>query len=259
MRPLLAATLLSAFVLHADSAGDCQEVIRKAVEALRHRQAAALWLLFDPAMPGYAKLRADTGDLLQVAEAESNVVFRKNEGDDRVRNLEFNWRMEITQQERAASTTLRDENVKCRMEHKDGKWRIDSFAPISLLAPTHASEAWYEIADAAQSLTSPPDDSPVNPTLFMRMFDPKMPGVDKLRENVTALARRGPIESSVELVDNTGDDHARTVEVDWALKVIDVTTSIDSIRKQQHVKFRMEWQGKRWRVTSLEPAGFFAP
>jgi len=257
---LLSTLALLALTLRADSAQDGADVIRKAAAALRERNAAALWLLFDAKMPGYANFRKDSGSLVREAEIDSTVDFVKNEGDDRARSMELDWLMQITQTERVISTTARHQKVTCKLERKSDGWKIVSFTPADFFAPTHAAQVWDAISNAAIALNSQEDDrSPVNPSLFLAAFDPKMPDYQKLVEGISGLLRRGPIESSMELIRNEGDDHVRTVEVDWSMQVLNSDTSISIIRKDQRVKLQMEWQGKRWRITSLDPLAFFAP
>ena len=258
MKPA-AALLFCAICLRADSVVETYGVIRKAADALRSHNAAALWLLFDPKMPGYAALRSASGALIRSSDIDSVVDFRKNDGDDHSRVLEMDWRLDITQTERVGAVTHRRRIVTCRLEQEGEAWRIVSFEPVDFFAPTHAAEAWDEIAAAAAALTSPPDDAPVSPSLFLRDFDVKMPGYADLRAGITALARRGAIESSVELSANEGDDAGRKVEVDWTLDVTDPQSGQKLLRKEERVKFAMEWEGKRWRIASVEPIAFFAP
>jgi hypothetical protein len=253
---VFAATVCAAG-LRADSAQDASDLFRKAADALERRKPAALWLLFDPAMPGYARMRIDSSALLEVAEVESAIDIVKNEGDDSSRNVELDWRMTIMQQERGASTTQRHATVKCRLEQHDGAWRIASFAPAEFFAPTHAVEAWESVTRAAAALNRGPDREPADPASFLSLFDPRVPGYEKLRDGITGLLRRGDVESSIDLASSDGDDRERTLDVDWALQVLDEDTGIAAIHKQQHVKLRMEWQGKRWRVTAVDPLEFF--
>jgi hypothetical protein len=243
--------------LQADSAKDAAAVFDKAADALESRKPAALWLLFDPAMPGYAHLRAETSDLLQVATVESTIDIVKNEGDDSSRTMEVDWQMEIEQQERGVSSTKRHAVVKCRLERHDGPWRIASFAPADLFAPTHAEEAWEDVASAVSALSRPQSRQPTDPTWFLSLFDGKMPGYETLRDGITTLLRRGDVESSIELVHNEGDDGTRNLEVDWRLQVLDDATGIAAIQKQQNVKLKMERQGKHWKVTAVDPLEFF--
>ena len=251
---LIALAVIFASGLLGQDSGD---VIQRAAEALRGQKAAALWILFDPAMPGYKKMQSESGALLGQGRVESTIEIRKDEGDDRGRRLEIDWRMRIEQGEGVLAITERHSAVTCRLAHKDGGWKIVEFAPLELFAPTHAAEAWEEIAGAAEWLTSPPDDAPVNPSRFLALFDPAMPGYDRLRAGVNSLARRGAIEIAVDQVSNDGDDRQRTLVVDWTLRVVDVQTRIDQLQKEQHVKLRMAWQGSRWRMVALDPIDFF--
>jgi hypothetical protein len=256
----VAALLLCVFILHADSKLDSEAVIRQAAAALTSRNAAALWLLFDPAMPGYANFRKESEALLRDVEVESNVDFTKNEGSDTARAMELDWRMQITQRQRAISTTQRHAAVKCQLVKKNGAWRIVSFTPADFFAPTHAEQVWDQLSEAAISLSPPADDrQPVSPSSFLATFDSKMPGYQQLVQDITALTLLGPIESSVELITNDGDDHARSVEVEWTLHVLNRDTSIGQLHRDQRLKLHLEWQGKHWRVTSIDHPEFFRP
>ena len=256
-----AALLLFAVILRADPAEDVKDVIRKAVSALTERNAAALWLLFDPKMPGYAALRKDSQALLAVADASSTVDFLKNEGDDRARTLQLNWSMQINETQRGVSTTTRQAQVTCKLERKADAWKITSFTPADFFAPTRAGQVWDVISDAAIALNSPDRErpTPVDTAAFLSAFDPKMPGFPDLAENVTGLTRRGPIECAVELLTNQGTDQQRTVEVDWSLQVVDAQSSISVLNRDQHLTLKLDFQGKHWKIVGLSSVDFFKP
>ena len=57
-----------------------------------------------------------------------------------------------------------------------------------------------------------------NPTAFLSKFDRKVPGYEKLGENVSALTRQADIESYVDVVRNEGDDVKRGVEASWKMR-----------------------------------------
>ena len=254
-----AAVFLLAASLRAGSADDVKDVIRKAVSALRERNAPALWLLFDPKMPGYKDMRKDSEALLAVADANSTVDILKNEGDDRGRTLQLDWTMEITENQRGVSTTTRHAPVTCKLAFEGGEWKIVNFTPADFFAPTHAGQVWDLISGAAMALNSSNEDRPRNPAEFLGAFDPKMPGYADLVQNINGLTRLGPIECSVELLTNTGDDRSRTVEVDWSLQVVDQQTGISALSREQHMKFQTAWDGKHWRIAGLTPIDFFKP
>ena len=244
----------------AQSAGPAavNDLFQQAARALSDRKPAALWLLFDPAMPGYKQFRTSSEALLRAVEPEAAITVVKDEGDDAARSVELDWRMELVQRERFPSTTERNATVKCRLENRGGSWRIVSFAPLDLFGPVHAGEAWDELVSAVATLTNrPPDNSPVNPSWFFRSVDPSMPDLEKLREALTALLRRGEMESSLDMISNEGDDHTRNLEVDWSMQILNDQTQIATLQKEKRIQIQMSWNGKRWRIVSLNPLDFF--
>jgi hypothetical protein len=94
---------------------------------------------------------------------------------------------------------------------------------------------------------------------FVEALDSNMPGYEDLRANVTALLREAEVESSLEFLSNEGDEQSRALEVDWILRINAKEGSVGSTRRQEHVKCVVKKTGRRWRVTLLEPAAFFAP
>jgi len=86
-----------------------------------------------------------------------------------------------------------------------------------------------------------------------------MPGYEALRAGVTALLSEAEVQSSIELVDDEGDDRNRTVELDWLVHIVDRQDGALAERRQQRVKCRVQKSGKKWRIASLEPLQFFAP
>jgi hypothetical protein len=115
-----------------------------------------------------------------------------------------------------------------------------------------AQEVLDLITSAAASLSAG------NTAAFLAAFDPAMPGYEKLRANVTALERQAEVQSSIDLVENAGDDRRRTVELDWVLRIRREQEATAS-RRQHRVKCRVEKSGRKWRIVALEPLEFFAP
>jgi hypothetical protein len=125
-----------------------------------------------------------------------------------------------------------------------------------------AGQAWELIGSAARALSEatalpPPNRGTAIP--FLSFFDSKMPGYETLRTNVTALVNQADLQSTLDLLSNEGDDRARTVEVDWTLRITDLATSVTTSQRRERVKCRVEKQVKKWRIVSLEPLAFFAP
>ena len=59
------------------------------------------------------------------------------------------------------------------------------------------------------------------------------------------------IGSTVDVITDEGDEQKRTLELDWLLKIDN-----DEPRRQI-VKCQVEKQGKKWKITALEPVEFF--
>jgi murein L,D-transpeptidase YcbB/YkuD len=87
---------------------------------------------------------------------------------------------------------------------------------------------------------------------FLDQFDPKMPQYEKLRNEIQDLfGMAQEIGSTVDVIMDEGDELKRTLELDWLLKI-----DTDEPRRQI-VKCQVEKQGKKWKITALEPVDFF--
>jgi hypothetical protein len=255
--------------LRADSAQEVHDLFQNAAQALSDRNTDGFEGAFDSSLPGYAKLRGDVAALLKASDTQSTIEWEKNEGDDQTRSVQLNWLLEITERGGAGAVTHRRARVQCQLRKKAGAWRMVSFAPADFFAPPQVDEAWTVLVTAALGLseasgsdaTSNGDaDIPAaNARKFMEAFDPAMPGYAPLRDRVLALEQGADIESSVDLVKNDGDDRVRTIEVDWSLNLVSRETSVTAVQRRQTVTCRLEKQGKKWRVTGLEPQELFAP
>ncbi|MEO8127689.1 MAG: hypothetical protein ABJF23_13225 [Bryobacteraceae bacterium] len=85
---------------------------------------------------------------------------------------------------------------------------------------------------------------------FVKPFDRQMPGLGKLRANVTGLMARFDITSSVELI---GSD-AGTVELDWYLELRSKEGAGVAERRRQTVTAKVD----KKRILSISPMEFFA-
>ena len=83
---------------------------------------------------------------------------------------------------------------------------------------------------------------------FLDQFDPKMPRYEKLRDEVRELIGTAQeIGSTIDVI--TTD--ANNLELDWLLKID------NDAPRRQIVKCQVEKQGKKWKITALEPVEFF--
>ena len=124
---------------------------------------------------------------------------------------------------------------------------------VARLRADSAQDVWDLFASMASAL------SEGNAIAFMNAFDPGMPGFEALRANVTALLKVADVQSSVEVLEDEGDDRSRTVELDWLIHIVDFQDDAVMERRQERLKCRVEKSGKKWRIASLEPLQFFAP
>ena len=87
---------------------------------------------------------------------------------------------------------------------------------------------------------------------FLDQFDPKMPQYEKLRDEIQELfSVAQEIGSTVDVITDEGDERKRTLDLDWLLKID------NNAPRRQIVKCQVEKQGKKWKITALEPVEFF--
>ena len=116
-----------------------------------------------------------------------------------------------------------------------------------------AQQVWDLFTSMASALSAG------DASAFLNAFDTAMPGYEALRAGVTALLREAEVQSSIELVEEAGDDGRRTVELDWLVHIVYRQDGAVAERRRERVKLRVEKSGKKWRIASLEPLQFFAP
>ena len=87
---------------------------------------------------------------------------------------------------------------------------------------------------------------------FLDQFDPKTPQYEKLRDEIQELfGMAQEIGSTIDVITDEGDELKRTLDLDWLLKID------NHAAKRQIVKCRVEKQGKKWKITALDPVEFF--
>src|SRR6185369_5321291 len=126
-------------------------------------------------------------------------------------------------------------------------------AAAACLRADSADDVWAVLSSMAAGLSA------AHAQEFLAAIDKAMPGYQDLRTNVTALLAQSDVQSSIELVDNTGDDRKRTVEVDWLLRIKASDGVSVTVNRQEHVRCTFERQAKSWRIVALSPLSLFAP
>lgn len=129
---------LAAF-LRADSAQDAVTLIASAAENLSAGNVDLFLAVFDPAMPGYEKFRANVLGLVGQADLGCSIEVTGNEGDEVSRAVELDWVLRIDQKtahpDDPHATARRQMTVKCRVKKSGKNWRVVSFEPPELFAP----------------------------------------------------------------------------------------------------------------------------
>jgi hypothetical protein len=128
---------------------------------------------------------------------------------------------------------------------------------IPLAAYCHAADAAQEVVDLIADLAA--SLSAGNVALFLKAFDPKMPGFAKLRENVTGLIAQGDVQSFIDPLEDEGDERRRVAQFDWTLLMHRGQEATSFARREQVLKFSVEKRGGKWWIVELEPIEFFAP
>jgi hypothetical protein len=125
-------------------------------------------------------------------------------------------------------------------------------AGLTAFGQNRPPEQMEVIRAASEALTNLDADA------FLDQFDRRMPQYDKLRDEIQELfGAAQEIGSTIDVITDEGVPHEdegqkRMLELDWLLKIDN-----DEPRRQI-VKCQVERQGKKWRITALEPVEFFA-
>ena len=115
--------------------------------------------------------------------------------------------------------------------------------------PADVLELFREAADALAN-----DDS----DMFLAKFDRNMAGYAAFRDEIVGLLAAHDVGSTIEAVNDEGDDQKRSLDLDWLL-VISEKNSVNGTKETRRrvLKCRIERQGKQWKIVALEPVEFF--
>jgi len=120
---------------------------------------------------------------------------------------------------------------------------VAASALIAQERPAPQMEVFREIAEALANRDA---------DAFLDQFDRQIPEYEKLRDEIRELlAVTQEIGTTMDVISDEGDEQKRSLELDWVLK-FDTEDP-----RRQIVKCRAEKQGKKWKITALEPVEFF--
>jgi hypothetical protein len=93
---------------------------------------------------------------------------------------------------------------------------------------------------------------------FLGHVDRDMPGYAILQANIEGLMAAYDVESSIEVVNDQGDDRQRSLTLDWVLITEEkAATRGDRATRRRLVNCQIERRGKQWKIIALAPLDFF--
>ena len=120
----------------ADASQETWELIAKMAAALGTGDAGEFLGACDPDMTGYAALRTNITALVAQWQVESAIDPIRNEGDDRAREVEVDWQLQLADRTGLDRVTRRRQSVKLRIEKQSRKWRVVAIEPAAFFTPS---------------------------------------------------------------------------------------------------------------------------
>jgi hypothetical protein len=128
---------------------------------------------------------------------------------------------------------------------------------LLLVAATAWAGVEQDVSDLVAAMASGLSEG--NAAAFLKAVDASLPGYESFAANVRGLVAQNALSSSIEIVKQDGDDRGRNLELDWLLEITGTDGNRNFVRRRERVKVGLERRKGRWRVTAIEPRGFFAP
>jgi hypothetical protein len=131
------------------------------------------------------------------------------------------------------------------------RWALFLIAATMACAepPADVLDLFREAADALAN-----DDA----STFLATFDRNMTGYAAFRDEIVGLLAAHDVGSTIEVVNDEGDDQKRSLDLDWLLVISEKNSGSGQRETRRRVlKCRIERQGKGWKITGLEPVEFF--
>ena len=113
----------------ADTHADVVDLFAQMAAALSDDNAAQFMKGFDRNMAGYGEMETQITALLANSEVASSVEPLKDEGDDRKRDIELDWYLELRSRVRGGPFVQRRAVVRCQVEKQGKHWKITSMKP----------------------------------------------------------------------------------------------------------------------------------
>jgi hypothetical protein len=94
-------------------------------------------------------------------------------------------------------------------------------------------------------------------------FDKSLPGFGAIAGYIDALTAQTEVSCSIDIYSESGEDPARSLEVDWLMTLTTRTAETSSERRRQRVKVEMRFEPQKnrqeWRILNLAPLSILFP
>lgn len=114
----------------ADTHADVVDLFAQMAAALSDDNAAQFMKAFDRNLAEYGRLETQITALLANSEVASSVEPLKDEGDERKRDIELDWYLELRSRVRGGPLVQRRAVIYCQLEKQGKHWRITSMKPM---------------------------------------------------------------------------------------------------------------------------------
>jgi hypothetical protein len=107
------------------------------------------------------------------------------------------------------------------------------------------------LADADRDANQIKLQRPRHATEFLDHFDKSMPGYAEFSNQVEEIVGAGEVATNIDFVNTEGNDRKMTLDLDWVL-------ACEGQRpKRAVIHCTIEKRGRKWKITAIEPIGFF--
>jgi hypothetical protein len=114
-----------------------------------------------------------------------------------------------------------------------------------------------EIRDVLAVIASALADS--NLLNVFEQFDPETPQLAQLRAHLEALTAQAAVASSIVVLQGERQGDRYTATLDWSMEIRPYAVGARLERRRERMPCAFRNQGRKWRITLLEPVAFFAP
>jgi hypothetical protein len=119
----------------ADAHDDVMEVVTSMAGALTEVNLPKFMAAFSKDMPEYGTIESNVGAMMNNADVSSSIQPLTEEGDDRARQVDLDWFIEVRSLEQDGPLVRRREVVHCELRKDKKQWKIVALKPLDFFAP----------------------------------------------------------------------------------------------------------------------------